>query len=312
MIPRPSLILFCALLAACKPQTGDIPPEGIPTGDTRQESVLVLASNYPLYFFAQQIAGDAGDINIRLPAMIGDPAEWKPDSDAITELQKADLIILNGAGYEPWLSWVTLPAERLLDTTEAIADRLIPLTGNTLHQHGPSGEHSHQGVAFTLWLDPDLAIRQAQIIQQALSTLLPQQAEEFAANLAGLNERLHELDRKLNKAFAALGGQKVIFSHPVYQYLQARYKLNGASLHWEPGEVPGTSAWIDLNDLLSRHDASLMLWEDTPMDETIQRLQQFEIRSVSYQTAAGQPATGDYFSVMNGNLKRLHRMTTEP
>ena len=312
MIPRPSLILFCILLAACKPQTGDIPPEGNPPGDTRQETVLVLASNYPLYFFAQQIAGDAGDIDIRLPAMTGDPAQWKPDSDAITELQKADLIILNGAGYEPWLSWVTLPAERLLDTTETFADRLIPLTGNTLHQHGPSGEHSHQGVAFTLWLDPDLAIRQAQIIQQALSTLLPQQAEVFAANLAGLNDRLHELDRKLNKAFAALGDQKIIFSHPVYQYLQARYNLNGASLHWEPGEVPGTSDWIDLNDLLSGHDASLMLWEDTPMDETIQRLQQFGIRSVSFQVAAGQPATGDYFSVMNGNMERLNRITTEP
>jgi hypothetical protein len=48
------------------------------------------------------------------------------------------------------------------------------------------------------------------------------------------------------------------------------------------------------------------------MDETIQRLQQFGIRSVSFQVAAGQPATGDYFSVMNGNMERLNRITTEP
>jgi zinc transport system substrate-binding protein len=312
MIQRPSLILFCILLAACKPQANDIPPEDIAPAATRDDPVIVIASNYPLYFFAQQIAGDAGGIDIRLPAMSGDPAEWKPDSAAISELQNADLILLNGAGYESWLNWVTLPADRLLDTTGDITDQLIPVTGDSIHQHGPAGKHSHQGVAFTVWLDPELAIRQAQIIQQALSNLLPDQAQNFTAKLAGLSERLHDLDRELKRAFAAFDGKGIIFSHPVYQYLQARYHLNGASLHWEPEEAPGTRDWIDLNDLLSRHNASLMLWEDTPLDETVQRLQQSGIHSASFQTASGRPAAGDYFSVMKSNLERLNRLASEP
>jgi zinc transport system substrate-binding protein len=311
MIPRPSLILFCILLVACKPQSGDIPPQDSPPGETRHGTVIVLASNYPLYFFAQEIAGNAGGIEIRLPAMTGDPAEWKPDSGAVTELQNADLILLNGAGYESWLSWVTLSADRLLNTTKTITDQLISMSGDTLHQHGPTGEHSHQGVAFTVWLNPVLAIRQAQLIQQALSSLLPHQAEVFAANLDQLTVRLHDLDRKLKTTFAGFDKQKIIFSHPVYQYLQARYNLNGASLHWEPGEVPGPSDWIDLIDLLGGHDASLMLWEDTPLDETSQRLQQSGIRSISFRTASGQPATGDYFSVMNSNLEQLNGITAE-
>jgi zinc transport system substrate-binding protein len=312
MIQRPCLILFCILLVACKPQASDIPSESIPPAATRHDAVIVIASNYPLYFFAQQIAGDAGGIDIRLPAMTGDPAEWKPDSAAIAELQNADLILLNGAGYESWLNWVTLPADRLLDTTDAITDRLIPVTGDAIHQHGPTGEHSHEGVAFTVWLDPNLAIRQAQIIQQALSALLPDQAKEFSINLTELTDRLHELDRELEKAFSAYVGQGIIFSHPVYQYLQARYNLNGASLHWEPEEAPGTRDWIDLNELRSRHDASLMLWEDTPLDETIQRLQQSGIRSVSFRIVSGRPAAGDYFSVMKTNLERLNRPASEP
>ena len=312
MIPRPSLILFCIVLVACKPQSGDIRSEGGPLKETRHDTVIVLASNYPLFFFAQEIAGNAGGIEIGLPAMTGDPAEWKPDADAIIELQNADLILLNGAGYESWLSWVTLSADRLLDTTETITDQLISLSGDALHQHGPTGEHSHQGVAFTVWLDPALAIRQAQLIQQSLSSLLPRQAEVFAANLDQLTDRLHDLDRKLKTAFAGFDKQKIIFSHPVYQYLQARYNLDGASLHWEPGEAPGPSDWIDLIDLLGRHDASLMLWEDTPLDETTQRLLQSGIRSISFQTGSGQPATGDYFSVMNSNLEQLNGITAEP
>jgi zinc transport system substrate-binding protein len=312
MILRPFLLLICILLAACKPQAGDTPSEGIPPAANQQGDLIVLASNYPLYFFARQIIGDAGGMEIRLPAMTGDPAEWKPDSTAIAELQNADLVVLNGAGYESWLSWVTLRDDHLLDTTGAISEQLIPVTGDTVHQHGPAGEHSHQGVAFTVWLDPGLAIRQAQIIEQTLSELRPERAKELSSNLAALSGRLNDLDRELQKAFAALDGQAIIFSHPVYQYLQARYSLNGASLHWEPEEAPGTRDWIDLNELLSRHDASLMLWEDTPLDETRERLQQLGVRSVSFRTVSTPPATGDYFSVMKTNLEQLGKLASAP
>lgn len=308
MIKRPGLLLLCILLSACKQPAGDGPAEI----SIQDSAAVVMASNYPLYFFAQQIAGDSADIDIRLPVMTGDPAEWKPESEAIDELQGADLILLNGAGYESWLSWVTLPADRLVDTTEAIGDRLIPITGETIHQHGPGGEHSHQGLAFTVWLDPKLATQQALAILQALSTIYPDQESYFSANLAKLTGRLNELDRDLERAFAALDGQALIFSHPVYQYLQARYHLDGVSLHWEPEEEPGTRDWIDLNEILGGHEASYMIWEDTPLEATVQRLQQSGIRSISFRTASNRPATGDYFSVMKSNLEQIDRMTLEP
>jgi len=41
--------------------------------------------------------------------MEGDPVNWKPGSEAIARMQSADLVILNGAGYETWLGWVSLP-----------------------------------------------------------------------------------------------------------------------------------------------------------------------------------------------------------
>ena len=45
---------------------------------------LVYASNYPLYFFATEIAG--GEVDVRLPEMTGDPAYWAPDGDQVAAL----------------------------------------------------------------------------------------------------------------------------------------------------------------------------------------------------------------------------------
>ena len=43
-------------------------------GQTRADDApVVYASNYPLFYFAQEIAG--GELDIRLPALEGDPAE---------------------------------------------------------------------------------------------------------------------------------------------------------------------------------------------------------------------------------------------
>jgi zinc transport system substrate-binding protein len=300
----PFLFLLILALPACGPATeepdnGEAPAVAAPK---------VIASNYPLYFFASEILGDGGGIELSLPAMTGDPADWRPDASAVADLQQADLILLNGAGYEAWLDWVTLPADRLLDTSASLSGQLIPLREETVHQHGPGGEHSHTGVAFTLWLDPELAIAQASAIERALSSMAPEQAASFRRNLAGLVDRLQALDEDLRRAFDSLDGQPLLFSHPVYQYLQARYGLNGVSLHWEPEESPSMKSWIELGEILSGHAARLMLWEGEPMAETRERLLQLNVRPVVFDPVANRPERGNFFDAMRGNLERLNAL----
>ena len=126
----------------------------------------------------------------------------------------------------------------------------MPIENETVHQHGPAGEHSHQGTAFTTWLDPLLAIEQARSITQGLSGLEPDRTGVFKSNFEELEKRLLQLDQSLEKGLARLAGQPVVFSHPVYQYLQHRYGMNGRSVHWEPDTDPGTRGWIDFGNLL--------------------------------------------------------------
>ncbi len=296
---RIAILLMTLLLTACGAEP---PPETNGSGAVSAKP-LVIVSNYPLYYFAREIAGETADVVF--PSMEGDPANWKPTSEDIAQMQSADLVILNGAAYEPWLNWISLPDDVLLDTSAGIRERLIPLTEDTLHQHGPEGEHSHQDLAFTTWLDPTLAIEQARAIEQAFSALAPQNREAHRARLAGLESRLAALDEDLQRAFDALNEQPLIFSHPVYQYLAARYELNGVSMHWEPEQDPGIKAWIEFRETLRRHPAELMIWEGQPSQETADQLEQLDVRPVVFDTVSNLPKSGGYFDAMSANIRRL-------
>ena len=299
------LIVILALLTACTEKQ----PDSFDSNAV-QGKPIVIASNYPLYFFSKRIAGDVFDV--RFPEIEGDPAMWAPGGQESADLQNADLLILNGAGYESWLAFTTLPGGNILDTTATIPAMLLPIENETVHQHGPAGKHSHQGTAFTTWLDPQLAIEQARSILQGLSQLEPEQSELFNSNFEELKLELDQLDQSLAQAFTRLGDQPVMFSHPVYQYLQHRYGINGRSLHWEPDTEPGTKEWIDFGNLLREHPATLMIWEAPPIDSVQSKLKQMGVNSVVFDPAGNLPDRGDYFSVMNQNLLRLNTLDNRP
>ncbi len=273
---------------------------------TELKNALVVTSNYPLFFFASRIT-EGVDVapEIIFPDIEGDPALWIPGAGQIQLLQSADAVIINGAGAESWLNLISIDRQSLVDTSADIADRLIALDESVLHQHGPEGEHSHQGTAFTTWLDPQLAIAQAKSVTNALIQLAPSGETGFRDNMAKLEQELMQLDSRLADVFAKLDSRPVLFSHPVYQYLQHHYGINGRSVHWEPEQEPTTSAWIAMQQITTTHSATIMIWEDEPLTSTAQRLSDAGVASVYFHTVANKPDQGDYLSAMRANIERI-------
>ena len=291
-------------IAACGTSERD-QVSGVGTEATA-DSAVVVTSNYPLYFFAIRVSkGIDGAPEISLPDIDGDPTDWIPTVGQIQQLQSANLVILNGAGAEPWLDLITLDPRRLIDTAAGLTDQLIPLNDSVPHQHGPEGEHSHRGSAFTFWLDPQLAIAQAQVVTDALALLTPAHAMRYRENMMALKQEFMELDGRLAEVFAMTRTRPVLFSHPVYQYLQRRYRINGASLHWEPDARPTLSGWTDLRHQRVSHPATILVWEKAPLPDTAARLASQGIVSVPFHTIANRPTQGDFMTVMLENARRL-------
>ena len=275
--------------------------------DNRDAPPQVYAVNYPLAYFAERIAGDAVDVVFPAPADV-DPATWSPSVDTVAAFQQADLVLLNGAGYAGWVGRVTLSQSRLVDTSAAFVDSLIPVEGDVTHSHGPTGEHSHGGTAFTTWLDMNLAIAQARAVADALVRLRPDDEQGLRARQAELEADLVELDRELQALAARIGDRPLLFSHPVYQYLVRRYSLNGRAVHWEPDEPPSAEQWRELKSILAGHDAKWMVWEGEPDAGTVSRLRELGIESLVFRPCGNRPRMGDFLSVMRQNVQALGRV----
>jgi zinc transport system substrate-binding protein len=305
MRTAPTLPLACAIglftLTSCP---GTESQAGGPNPGDEDGPLAVFVVNYPLAYFAERIGGELVTVEFPAPADL-DPAFWSPTPDVIGEYQAADLILLNGAGYASWISHASLPDSRLVDTSAAFESELIPVEDAVTHGHGPAGEHSHEGSAFTTWLDPQLAVQQARAIHAALKAKLPENEKALSDGFQRLEADLRELDGRLGTIFAGKSGLPLLGSHPVYQYLRRRYELNLKSLHWEPDEAPDEPMWAELAALRQEHPAALMLWEGEPLPATRERLAEMGVTCVVFDPAGNVPDDGDLLDVMKANAARL-------
>jgi zinc transport system substrate-binding protein len=274
----------------------------VPALSGEKPSVYVV--NYPLKYFAQRIAGGSAEVFFPVPGDV-DPAYWMPDGKTIAAYQKADLIVLNGANYARWTEKVSLPRARTVDTSRKFREEYITSEEMTTHSHGPAGKHAHESLAFTTWLDLDLAARQAGQIASALARVTPGKKEEFERNHEVLRRDLQEIDGELMNMVKKAPGTPLVGSHPVYDYLARRYGINLKSVHWEPDEVPDMEQWNNLKHLLEEHPARWMVWEGEPLPAVVRELEKIGVRSLVFNPAGNVPPQGDFLSVMKQNIVNL-------
>jgi zinc transport system substrate-binding protein len=271
------------------------------------EKLNIYVVNYPLKYFAERIAGEHARVIFPAPPDV-DPAYWMPGAKTIFKYQQADLILLNGANYAKWVSKVSLPRFRMVNTSAGFKDQYIEAAEILTHSHGAEGEHAHESLAFTTWMDFSLAAEQAKAIARALGRKKPTQKDTFQRNYGELEKELLKLDRNLKALVSRDQSRPLVVSHPVYDYFARRYELNIKSVHWEPDEVPTKEQMLELNTILKGHPAKWMIWEGEPTRESVERLQAIGIKSVVFDPCGNAPNQGDFISMMQQNFDNLKQV----
>ncbi len=269
------------------------------TNTSQKPRVAVV--NYPLNYFTKRIADNIADVVYPVPGDI-DPAYWEPKPHQIVLYQNADLIILNGADYAKWISKVSLPKTKIINSSLVIKDNYIKLQEGMTHSHGPKGKHEHEGFAFTTWLNFKFAKIQAEEIKKALINLMPENKIVFEDNYSVLAKEIDDLDMRMDKVAVSLKEKVILASHPVYQYLSSGYGLNIESFHWEPDEMPDELMWENFDNRQSKLKANIMLWENDPLPEVKQELLKRGIRIVVFKPCANTPTSSDFLNLMKTNI----------
>ncbi len=263
-----ALLLSTALLAAG-------------TVAARAETPDVVVSIKPIHSLVSAIMQGVGE-----PALIVEGAasphtySLKPSNAAA--LQDADVIFWVGRGLEAFLE---KPLGSLggkaavIELDDAPGLEKLPLReggpfeahahdGEEGHDHAHEDGHDHAEEAghgefdMHLWLSPDNARAIAAEAARILADKDPANAEAYAANLAGLNDRLAALDKEIAETLAPVKGKPFIVFHDAYQYFEHHYGVTAAgSITVSPETLPGAERLTQMRDKVKTLGATCVFAE---------------------------------------------------
>lgn len=297
----PAALLF-SLLSGC----------GEPDAPELESRPLVVATSFhPSASFARRIAGELAEVHCLLPAG-EDPEHWQPDAETLASFARADLVLLNGAGFEPWAATASLPRSRVLELSAPLRSSLIERE-ETTHRHGDGDEHAHGAVDPHTWLDPENARVQARALSSALERLRPQHAETFRANLTELEAELEALAQRWRALAPRVARAAMYCAHPAYDYLGKRHGFELHDLELDPDQELEEGELERIGALLDSRAPRILLWESEPLLDTAELLRErFQIESVVYSPGASASeeeleAGLDHLEIQRQNLERLER-----
>ncbi len=94
--------LTAALCTGGEPAQGDAAADTGMAGTGDADRLVVLASFYPVYESAKAVGGDRADVSVLVPGGV-EPHDWEPSFGDIQRMQAADVVVVNGIGFESWL-----------------------------------------------------------------------------------------------------------------------------------------------------------------------------------------------------------------
>jgi zinc transport system substrate-binding protein len=200
------------------------------TGFTEKRQLKVLASFYPLYEFTKIITGERIDVSIIVPSGI-EPHDWEPTIQDLQKIQNADMIVINGAGLEPWITKLVSVNPDILIVDTSIGISLLEKNNHVFNNKIQNDPH--------IWLDPVLAKKQIQNIVDGLIRIDPQNSDYYQENADAYNAKLILLDNKIRNELSICVKKDFLAFHDAFSYFADEYDLNqNTIIGVNPSEEP--------------------------------------------------------------------------
>jgi zinc transport system substrate-binding protein len=189
---------------------GIIAVSSAPAAAPEDGRTKVVASFFPLYDFARNVAGDRADVMVFIPPGV-EPHDWEPTPQNVAQAESADLLIYNGAGFEGWMAGIN--PRNAVDATAGL--ELL------------AADEEHEGEEFDphVWLDPILAKHQVSAIRDGLARADPDNADYYRANAAMYLAELDDLDTFIRSELSSCEKTDFISFHSAFTYFAKRYGL---------------------------------------------------------------------------------------
>ena len=194
---------------------------------TENSKLQIITSATFLNEFSQNIGKEMIDVTLLVP-MGADPHDWEPTIRDREKLQKADVIIVNGIGYEHWIGSFDSNDNQgiLVDTSNGISTLDSEKHDDHAKEDGHEEEdkNNHEDLDPHIWLNPVYAQLQVKNIANALSNSDPTNKNYYQSNAAIYNKELDLLDSKIRTELSGCKTDFITF-HNAFSYFSEEYGL---------------------------------------------------------------------------------------
>ena len=312
-----ALAAMAAVLAGC----------GEAKSRTRSESgkLKVIATVFPYYDFVRQVAGDAVDVELFIPAG-SSTHSFEPTPKDMIDLQEADLVIYNGGHMESFMDPILEAADGegnllcMMDYVEPLEELIVEGMEHEheIEEHGHTHDHDEEGHVSEydehIWTSPKNAVLLVQAICDALSEKAPEYAGLFRENTEEYLGKLRELDERFEEVVADARNKIMIVGDrfPLRYFAESygldyRAAFSGCSEDSEPS-VRTVAYLIDRVEeyqipVVYHMELSSTRIADTIAEETGAKV--LEFHSCHNVTKEEWEAGATYLELMEGNVEKL-------
>ena len=283
--------------------------------NTNTGKLSIVATFYPLAFFAEEIGGE----QVSVKQLIPDNTEvhnWQPSTQDILAVEKADVLLYNGASLDQWFEEDILPTtdssnKLVVETTKGI--QLLETDHN--HEHETEElEHTHEGNYDPhTWISPTIAKQQAENIYEALVQKDPDNTVYYTERWQNLESRFDELDSSYQTELESKQKNAIFVSHAAFGYLANSY---GFEQHGVIGisadEQPSASTYETIIEMMTEHEIYVVYVDPIYSDEygqtlknELERLSGKNVQILKLYFMLGEIEDLDYFEQQENNLDNL-------
>lgn len=219
-----SVLALAFLLCSCNaaPMKREVAQEA--QRPSQAYKLKVVATLFPQYDFARQIAGDRIELTLLLPPGV-ESHSYDPTPADILTVSECDAFIYTGKDMEPW-------AERILSGSSVKATAIDVSEGIELesadHEEDLNDSHDHHGEPDPhIWLNPLNAVAMVENILDGLKKLDPENAQLYERNAENYKRQLITLDSDFQKAVENSAHKTLVFGGRfAFYYMMERYGID--------------------------------------------------------------------------------------
>jgi zinc/manganese transport system substrate-binding protein len=215
------LVLGAALVSAVAGCGGD------DDADASSGGAHIVVTTSILGDIVRNVVGDQADVQVILPTG-ADPHAFAASVRQAEAMHEADLLVVNGAGFEQGLDGVIEGARDDGTAVFTFADHvaLHPLDGGEHEHEGEDAGHDHEGGDDPhIWTDPTMVADAVGALATTVAGLEDVDAVAVEAAAASYAAQLSDLDTEITGTLAPIPHDRrvLITNHESFGYFAARY-----------------------------------------------------------------------------------------